>query len=162
MASSPPTGSDIGGTFARVQKSAVTWLAVFAPVTLLYLGGVFYFAREQRGASALLGLAPASAEALLVDLVIAVAPLCILISGYLAFLARRRLARRKVFLATHENDDLVVSTRYPALIYAREAAHLRLLWNADGYVEDGALYPLPPHDAIAPLDPLHFLAQGTP
>lgn len=162
MKSKPLSGPDIGGTLARVQRRGITWLAILAPLTLIYLAVVFYFAREVQGASHLLRLPPASAEALLVDLAVATALMIVAITLYLRLLAQRRTQQREAFVAAHEPANLVHLPQYPALVYAREGEQLRILWNADGVVEGGALYCVPHDITLRSFDAAYFIARGTP
>lgn len=159
MNQSPPRG--MGPTFARVQRNGITWLAILLPPTLAYLAASLYFARDIQGASRLLGLAPDSAEAVLMDLLAAIAPLAVLIALYLRHLARKRREQRHAFLSTRAGQVLVYLPAAPALIYRRQGESLRIVWNADGPVADGASYPLP-DTSLRQLEPDRFIAQGTP
>ncbi len=162
MKLAPPPPPDIGGTLARVQERSVTWLAILAPITLAYLVGVFSLARSALGPSNLLGLAPNSAEAILIDLLCAITPLVALIALYMRHLNRRDIARRSAFVATYAHDRLVKPRMYPGLVYRVQDAQMQIVWNADGAVLGGTHYPLLEKDQLLPFRPDHFIQTGSP
>lgn len=162
MRSRRPSGPSIGKSLRQVSGKGVIWAAVFVPATLIYLALVIAFVRVTKGASRLFGLAPTIAEAILVDLLVAALPLVVVIAVYLRVLSNRRRLQRRAFIAAHDPHNLVSLPYYPALIYLREGVQLRIVWNADGQVEGGALYPLPQDIALKPFDAAHFIAHGTP
>lgn len=162
MKSTPPPNPDIGGTLARVQGRSVTWLAIFAPLTLAYLAGVFFIARSARVPSTFLGLTANSAEAVLVDLLCAIAPLLALITFYIRHLKQRDIAQRSMFVATYARDRLVKPRMYPGLVYRVMGTQMQIVWNADGAVHNGTTYPLLEDDQLLPFRPDHFMETGVP
>ena len=137
-------------------------LAMLAPLTLLYLSGAFYFVREIRGASDLLGLIPSSAEALLVDMFVAALPMIGVIAAYMRFLARKRQQRRVAFVASMAGETLVHVPSYPALIYRMQDEQMQIVWNGDGPVAQGQHYPVPSGITLRPFNSDHFIADGAP
>ncbi|MDC0136595.1 hypothetical protein OAI26_08130 [Sulfitobacter sp.] len=83
------------------------WAAIFVPATLIYLALVIAFVRFTKGASRLFGLAPKTAEAVLVDLLVAALPLVVVIAVSLRVLSNRRRLQRRAFITAHDPHNLV-------------------------------------------------------
>lgn len=138
------------------------WIATLVPLTLIYLYGAFYFVRDIRGASQLLGLTPSSAEAMLVDLIIAAMPMIGIIAVYMRYLAGKRRQRRVAFIAAMAGETLVHMPTYPALVYRMHGEQMQIVWNGDGSVPSGESYPVPSDITLRAFDSDHFIADGTP
>ncbi|WP_298857944.1 hypothetical protein [uncultured Sulfitobacter sp.] len=162
MKTNRPSGSNIAKSLRRVTELSLIWYAMFVPATMLYLAQLASFVSETKGASSLLGLNPTSAEAVLLDLLTASLPMITAFAIYLRVLAQRRKKLRISFVAQHMEDDLVYLPTYPALIYRRSGAQIQVLWNADGFVAGGPIYPVPSDITLRAFDPDHFIADGTP
>lgn len=162
MRNSPPSGPDIGHTLTRVTTHSITWLAVTAPATIAYLAGVFYVVRSGRGPSAIFGMTANSAEAVLVDLCVAITPLILVIALYVRRLHRHEALRRQTFVQEHAHDTLVKPRQYPGMVYRVDDQEMQIVWNADGPVTRGKRYPLLGEAQLLPFNEARFLANGVP
>ncbi len=152
-----------GNNYTKVIRKTNKWVAIFAPITLIYLATAFYVMFNYQPVSRFFPFPSKSAESLSIDLIFVVAPLVGAIAYYVANLNNTQSETRRKFILDYQNSDLVYQGHNHNLIYlvlernsSDSVTKMQVVWTSDGRCIGGKVYEEVVGTNIIKFDPARF------